>query len=293
MLNNEAFPGAAPSNPWFALTGFWNRPITLVFLFFFVFFVSGCSKKAQIAAAGEPETEREAFIGDFWQYSFGEAGLPRSLADKVAKAAAEGPDFVMELLAILEQDPFLYVLVDKQHALPETYAPADLTGLSNGVYKVTRDGLKLREAAAAALEEMAAAAQAEGVSFTAASAYRSYDYQVEVYNRVVKEMGQEAADRESARGGHSQHQTGLALDFYPIDDSFAKTAASEWLKKNAARFGWSISFPDGYEAITGYRWESWHYRYVGKDLALFIDKYFDGIQQYALQFIHAWVGSSG
>jgi D-alanyl-D-alanine carboxypeptidase len=267
-------------------------PGVLFFLFVFAFLVSGCSKKAEIPEAGEPETEREAFIGDFWQYAFGEAGLPRHLADKVALAAEEGPDFVMELLAIMEQDPFLYVLVDKEHALPASYVPADLKSLSNGVYKVTRDGLTLREAAAAGLEEMALAARVEGVNFTVGSAYRSYDYQVEVYNRVVQEMGEEAADRESARPGYSQHQTGLALDFYPIDDSFAKTVASGWLKKNAARFGWSISFPDGYEAVTGYRWESWHYRYVGKDLALFIDKYFDGIQQYALQFIHAWAGSS-
>ncbi|MDR3247555.1 MAG: D-alanyl-D-alanine carboxypeptidase family protein, partial [Treponema sp.] len=57
------------------------------------------------------------------------------------------------------------------------------------------------------------------------------------------------------------------------------------------RFGWSLSFPDGYESATGYRWESWHYRYVGEDLSAFIDTWFDGIQQYALQFIHAWEDS--
>ena len=96
------------------------------------------------------------------------------------------------------------------------------------------------------------------------------------------------ADRESAQPRKSQHQLGLILDFAPIDDSFANTSASAWLLRNASRFGWSLSFPDGYEEVTGYRWESWHYRFVGKDLAAFIDKYFDGIQQYALQFIKAW-----
>jgi D-alanyl-D-alanine carboxypeptidase len=111
---------------------------------------------------------------------------------------------------------------------------------------------------------------------------------VQVYNREVREYGQEAADRESARPGTSQHQTGLVVDFAPIGDEFAKTAASAWLVKNAARFGWSLSFPDGYEQVTGYRWESWHYRYVGKELADFINRYFDGIQQYALQFILSW-----
>jgi D-alanyl-D-alanine carboxypeptidase len=123
---------------------------------------------------------------------------------------------------------------------------------------------------------------------TASSAYRSFDYQTQVYNRNVREMGQEAADRESARPGHSQHQTGLVVDFGSIDDSFAATAAGRWMTVNASRFGWSLSYPNGYEAVTGYRWESWHYRYVGKDLAAFIDKYFNGIQQYALRFLYEW-----
>jgi D-alanyl-D-alanine carboxypeptidase len=135
---------------------------------------------------------------------------------------------------------------------------------------------------------MAAAAKAEGVTITAGSAYRSYDYQTQVYQRIINEMGLEAANRESAPPGHSQHQTGLALDFTPIDDSFAATAAGKWVVANAGRFGWSISFPNGYESVTGYRWESWHYRYVGKDLVSFIDTYFGGIQQYALRFLHEW-----
>jgi D-alanyl-D-alanine carboxypeptidase len=135
---------------------------------------------------------------------------------------------------------------------------------------------------------MAAAARAEGVVLLAASAYRSYEYQVEVYARNVASDGQAEADRVSARPGYSQHQTGLALDFGPIDNSFAETAAGRWIRDNAARFGWSLSFPNGYEAVTGYAWESWHYRYVGPELAAFIDAYFDGIQQYALQFIHEW-----
>jgi D-alanyl-D-alanine carboxypeptidase len=130
------------------------------------------------------------------------------------------------------------------------------------------------------------------VTLSIGSSYRSYTYQVEVYNRLVKTDGQKEADRESAKPGTSQHQLGLAFDFYPIDDSFAQTPACDWVRKNASRFGFSISYPENYEKVTGYRWESWHYRYVGKDLAAFIDKYFDGIQQYALQFIHAWIESS-
>ncbi|MDR1586956.1 MAG: M15 family metallopeptidase [Treponema sp.] len=222
------------------------------------------------------------------------ADLPPELVIKLEAKAAESPAFVLDLLGCLEGDPFLRRLVDKNHALPAAYEPDDLVELkAGGSYSVSRKGMLLRRAAADSLEEMAAAAKPQGVSLVVSSAYRSCDYQAEVYSRIVKEMGQAAADRESARPGRSQHQTGLAADFGSIDDSFAGTAAGRWMAANAGRFGWSLSFPDGYEDVTGYRWESWHYRYVGRDLAAFIENYFGGIQQYALQFIHAWEAESG
>ena len=232
------------------------------------------------------------FIEDFWSESFDKAELPDSVKQKIIFNLMEGPDFAMELLTILGDDPALYLLVDKQHSLSQDYIPQDLVELGEGSYRVTRQGLTLRKLAAESLEAMASAARLEGVILTAASAYRTYDYQAEVYTRNVREMGQQAADRESARPGHSQHQLGLVVDFYPIDDSFAKTNASLWLAKNAGRFGWSLSYPEGYEEITGYRWESWHYRYLGRELMAFAEKYFDSIQQYALQFILAWLEAS-
>ncbi|MDR2480128.1 MAG: M15 family metallopeptidase [Treponema sp.] len=215
------------------------------------------------------------------------AELPEELGQRI-RAAAESPAFILDLLICLEGDRHLRALVDKQHPLPQAYVPADLAALKEASYRVNRGDLMLRAAAAVSLEEMAAAALGEGVTLVASSAFRSYEYQVEVYSRVVREMGQEAADRESARPGFSQHQTGLVVDFGSIDNSFAGTRAGRWMAANASRFGWSLSFPDGYEAVTGYRWESWHYRYVGRDLAAFIDTYFGGIQQYALRFIHEW-----
>jgi D-alanyl-D-alanine carboxypeptidase len=215
------------------------------------------------------------------------AEIPEAMGSRII--AAGEPVFMPDLLSAMEGDPFLRRLVDKRHALPEGYEPVDLVALDNtGSYRVGRAGLTLRREAADALDRMAQAARIEGITLIASSAYRSFDYQTEVYQRNVRESGQETADRESSRPGFSQHQLGLVVDFGSITDAFAQTAAGRWILANGPAYGWSLSFPDGYENITGYRWESWHYRYTGTALASFIDKWFDGIQQYALQFIYAW-----
>jgi D-alanyl-D-alanine carboxypeptidase len=246
-------------------------------------------KAADVPGAAPGRDEAELVYPDKIQRVLSKALIPGDLARRVMAAAADGPRFILDLLACMEGDPYLRRLVDKAHALPEGYAPEDLVELAEGsAYRISRRGLMLRREAADALAKMAAASEADGAILVAASTYRSYEYQVEVYARTVASDGQEEADRVSARPGHSQHQTGLVVDFGPIDNGFAKTSGGRWMLDNAARFGWSLSFPDGYEALTGYVWESWHYRYVGQELAAFIDAYFDGIQQYALRFLHEW-----
>jgi D-alanyl-D-alanine carboxypeptidase len=146
----------------------------------------------------------------------------------------------------------------------------------------------LRYRAEAALEEMAAAAMAEGHVLVISSAYRSYEYQAGSFERWTERLGLEEAERVSARPGRSQHQLGLAVDFGSITNDFADTDTGRWVAANAGRFGFSLSYPLGYEEITGYAWESWHYRYVGRDLAAFIDTWFGSIQHFALSFIHEW-----
>jgi D-alanyl-D-alanine carboxypeptidase len=220
------------------------------------------------------------------------AKLPDYISSKLQAQYAKNPAFIADLQACLEGDPYLRKLVDKQNPLPKNYAPDDLVKLEEGSYRIKKDDLFLRSSAATALSEMAAAAQANRVILTIASAYRSYNYQIGIYGWNVQQIGKKAADIESASPGFSQHQTGTTVDFSPIHNFFAKTNAGHWLAANASRFGWSLSYPLGYESVTGYRWESWHYRYVGKELAAFIDKYFDGVQQYALQFIQAWLGEN-
>ena len=148
--------------------------------------------------------------------------------------------------------------------------------------------MTLRTGAEAALETMAAAAKAAGFTLTVSSAYRSYDYQIGSFDRWKRRLGGVRAERVSAHPGVSQHQLGLTVDFEPLSNDFAGTEEGIWLKHNASRFGFSLSFPGGLEHITGYDQESWHYRFVGKKLAAFIDIWFDGVQHYALAFLYAW-----
>jgi D-alanyl-D-alanine carboxypeptidase len=215
------------------------------------------------------------------------AEIPADMARNIQDDSAV---FLAQLEKILDNsDPYLRILVDKQHPLAENYEPDDLTELRYQSYRAgISDVMMLRDQAETALEEMAAAAKEAGLTLTVSSAYRSYQYQIGSFDRWTKRLGLEEAERVSARPGRSQHQLGLVVDFGSITNEFAETAAGKWVKANASRFGWSISFPRGYEALTGYAWESWHYRYVGRELCSFIDTWFGGIQQHALRFIHEW-----
>jgi D-alanyl-D-alanine carboxypeptidase len=213
--------------------------------------------------------------------------IPPAIVERIN---ANGKVFAREITSVLALDTEgLLVLADKQHTLSSTYVPSDLVDLnSNRSYVIGKNGLSLRLSAENALEEMARAARADGITLVASSSYRSWEYQKSVYERNVKELGQAAADRESARPGTSQHQLGTAVDFGTITDEFADTKAGKWLAVNAGRFGWSLSFPDGYESVTGYRWESWHYRYIGKEAVALQDTWFGGVQQYMLEYINEW-----
>lgn len=129
----------------------------------------------------------------------------------------------------------------------------------------------MRREAATALNDMLAAAKLTGNVLTPASAYRSYTTQVSVYNREVASNGQAKADSQSARPGYSEHQTGLAVDIAGggcnIEDCFGTTAPGKWAAANAYKYGYILRYTDTDVAITGYRAESWHFRYVAPGLA--------------------------
>lgn len=175
-----------------------------------------------------------------------------------------GLDFPFyENISPCAQPDSLTILVNKYNRLPDTYAP-ELEVLGSGYGSGS-----LRPQAAQAFREMADAARTDGLSLKSVSAYRSYSTQVSLYRRYVNQSGQALADTFSARAGHSEHQTGLALDINVARTSahFENTAEFAWLQENCARFGFILRYPQGKDAITGYRFEPWHYRYVGPEIA--------------------------
>lgn len=164
-----------------------------------------------------------------------------------------------------------WLVVNKLRPLqPKEYVPGDLVVPSIA----KRDGgMRLTKATATAMEAMFADAAKAGNPLKLSSAYRSYAYQLNLYNGYVASQGQASADAQSARPGYSEHQTGMAADIAPasggcnIQGCFAQTPAGQWVAANAYKYGFIIRYPDGLTAITGYMYEPWHVRYVGVELA--------------------------
>ena len=141
------------------------------------------------------------------------------------------------------------LIANKSYALPSNYNP----GVS--------------PAAQSAFNTMASAAAKDGINLYIVSGFRSYSTQASIYNNYVARDGKAAADRYSARPGHSEHQTGLAFDVNSLSQSFENTAEGRWLAANCHKYGFIIRYPKGKEGITGYMYEPWHIRYLGNPTA--------------------------
>lgn len=184
-------------------------------------------------------------------------------SQKTSKTSVTAPGFDKSKHS--NSDPAsIWVVVNKKRPLnPLTYAPADLTNVGGNQ--------QLRKDAASALTSMFAAAANEKLILKPLSGYRSYATQVTVYNREVATNGKAIADTQSAQPGKSEHQTGWAIDIggggCGIEDCFGNTKEGKWVAANGYKYGFIIRYTAGKEAITGYRAEPWHIRYIGIELA--------------------------
>ena len=161
------------------------------------------------------------------------------------------------------------ILANKYYSLGEDYEPDDLVNVDIKYYY--GEPKKIRSEAYDAFIEMWNAAYEDGIYLILISGYRSAAHQKEVYDAYQADKGTKYADSIAARTGYSEHQTGLALDIYSKECTsqakFHESKSYEWLISNSYKFGFILRYPKDKQNITGYNYESWHYRYLGKDLA--------------------------
>ena len=180
------------------------------------------------------------------------------------------------------------ILVNKYYYLDENYIPNDLEEISK---QYALSNMKMVKVAKEAFEEMAKAAKKENLNIVAMSTYRDYEYQTNLYNRYAKQDGIEAADTYSGRPGFSEHQTGLAVDVYNNKETYTNfhlTNEFTWMQEHAKEYGFILRFPENKEQETGYQYESWHYRYVGKDIATYITDNNITLEEYHATIIKEW-----
>lgn len=187
--------------------------------------------------------------------------------------SSKTPEFDKKMYSLTDPTS-IWFIANKQFALPATYVPSDLTvpvvplRLNAG-----EEQMKIRKVAEADLLALFEAGKQAGLQLEFGSGYRSAAYQNTLYSGYVASMGQAEADKSSARPGHSEHQTGLALDFTRVDGSchlqecFGQLLEGTWLAENAHLYGFILRYPENKQSVTGYIYEPWHYRYVGRSLA--------------------------
>ena len=177
-------------------------------------------------------------------------------------------------------DSDITLLVNKSHALPEGYIPADLEVMEQYACIAGEDYscqdvayMELRSEALNAYYQWCQAAQEQGIQIRAIDAYRSYDYQAGLWNYNAGLYGTEYADQYYARPGQSEHNSGLAVDITFNGYNFNEIElydGYEWILSSAHEYGFILRYPEEKQDITRYGYESWHFRYVGKDAAKII-----------------------
>ncbi len=192
-----------------------------------------------------------------------------------------GNNFYKNIKPVDNPDSFV-VLVNKTYQLNENYVPNDLETISNFY---AYENKQLRKDAKDAFEALSKDASILGYRIIATSTYRDFHYQKKLFEEYTATKGKEYALECSAKPGHSEHQTGLAVDVAGSNDDyddFENSLEFPWMKENAHLYGFILRYPKGKEKITGFKYEPWHYRYVGTEIAkiiyeenLTLEEYYD------------------
>ena len=189
--------------------------------------------------------------------------------------SVQAPDIKKDDSTNTSKDENNLLLVNKKNPLSSDYVPENLMVPDVPfTFSEYSEAKLMSQDAALALGELFESAKSEGINLYALSGYRSYDRQAAIFAASVKKNGSEyKANQFSAKAGQSEHQTGLAIDVtsasvnYTLAEDFGETKEGKWLSENAYKFGFIIRYQKGKESITGYNYEPWHLRYVGKTAA--------------------------
>ena len=189
--------------------------------------------------------------------------LVKIRGEKIDKGTTSNGFKITEINGVIYIDDVM--IINKTYSLPSDYMPVDTVESPEG--KTNTCNKCINKIAYKSFLNMQADAKALGLNIYIASGYRPYVSQNKIYNNYIKRDGKKAADTYSARPGYSEHQSSYAFDLNSINDSFAKTDEGKWVNNNAYLYGFIIRFPKGKSDYTGYKYESWHLRYVGYELA--------------------------
>lgn len=221
-----------------------------------------------------------------WRSQPAEKAITKQVSNSMPSQSAAQPKAFDKSQYSVNDPLSLWVVVNKGRILPSDYSPKLEVPNVPLNYDSSANDSHLRPEAAMALEQMFAKAESLGYKLKLFSGYRSYGEQTSVYNNFVAKQGQTQADTFSARPGHSEHQTGLAADVSTVGGRcelaacYGSTDEGKWLAANAYSYGFIVRYQEGKQNLTGYIYEPWHMRYVGKELAAEIHKTDQTLEQY-------------
>ncbi len=242
----------------------------IFFLLTILFLLSGCFKKDATNSWNELAYFKEKNEKRYESYQETHPNLEKDLVVARVNLGLDSPFYTNTKQA--DHLDSVTVLVNKYRYLPKNYTPKHLEVIRK---EFNVDQKVLMKEAKEAFEELCEEALKGDLHIRAISTYRSFSYQENLYQKYVDQDGVIMADTYSARPGYSEHQTGLTVDVDNVKTSytnFESTKEFEWMQQHSFEFGFILRYPKGKEEITGYDYESWHYRYVGKETAKDVTK---------------------
>ncbi|WP_215112818.1 M15 family metallopeptidase [Exiguobacterium sp. s63] len=274
------------------------------------FMLAGCTTNEQVEpkepttqspTIDEPETEPnepnvdQEDVGDGESPTEEEPTEDAPIVEQPTEPAEEEPAKAVQPIEVngmanLDLDEL--ILVNKQIALPSDYQPSDLVEAKiDFVDSTVGERRMLRKEAARAIEALMKGAKADGIDLKGTSAFRSYDYQVNLFNAYVERDGKEQAMKYSAPPGHSEHQTGLAIDVssasvnYQLTQNLGEMVEGKWLADHAHEYGFIIRYQKAFENETEYMYEPWHLRYIGTEHAKRVHELNQPYDRYIAEFM--------